>query len=266
MSQKLATLILLFIACCGCNKNTNELPVVPPGPQPVVPDSLSKLLSVGNLGIVRMNLYRYKGQVGDSVRIRLFNLTTQDITDLSLLSELAGQLPLNFDNCNQFRHITGLQLKANADTGFLFSRNSTLMLADSLMHTGILSWNANGHRWAGYYGNLNAYSYFIRDTINTSLNFYGYLRGYIEADGSTTFRMKAVGNTYYNVYGSFLPGNTFQGFLETNGRSPDVMLDSFTVGTARVLSDTAGNQVRLRLRLKDSLANGVKAIDLYLKK
>lgn len=258
-------ILLLLYLCCSCNKNSNELPLLNTGPVAPVPDSLTRTLTINSLETIQLTAYYLN--TGNTVKIKLRNLTRQELTSLSVLAEICRQQPANFDNCSQVNYLAGIQLQPDRDTSLLLYINPPFVLQDSVLQTAVITCNNNNHFLAGYYGNVNAYAYFLKDTITAAGNFYGYLRGYITADGKATLRIKAPGNIFYNIYGSFSPGNNFDGYLDMNGsRQSNLKQDSFATAAGKALYDTSNNQVRFRLSLYDSLQNGVKSIDLYLKK
>lgn len=191
--------IMVIILLSHCNKNSDQ-----------IPRSYDKIVVAAKLnGINDIDFIfeQTKNSIGDTVWLSIRNNSPSDIMSMKLVVEACNAIPQSYDNCD-LQAILQIQntLKASSTLAHVFSwADKEIKLDSELINVGILSYsgavNLNGLN--GVYNDVNID---FETNIGTPLTHSGSGRGYILADGTTTFRIKKseVNRVVeYNVSGKF---------------------------------------------------------------
>lgn len=251
MTQKLYTVILLLIFC-NCNKNTDELPppIAPPG-MLVIPATLN------GLSVVDFIFYQTKTPTHDTVWLSIRNRSGRAISKMKYLAELCNAVPQNYTNCNlqlidTLRNI--LPVDSTIEKVYTWV-DQHIHLDNTLINTGIISCTGiPAHPIAGAYQS----TYVVFETANHQPGYYGNVRGYILADGTSTFRLIGDNGNTWNVNGLFTRMLAFGGLLNYQpSRSVPFHLDPVDNNT---LTDTSNGQLKLRLGLDKPATDTIQSL------
>jgi len=207
MNKFFLILILIFVSC---NKNSLELP--PPK------DNISVREITCSLDNTQKALITFKQDKYDKegkVEIEVSNLSGSDLNELKIYIEMCDSASSYYSCNNQF-----VSLISHLDTGnnFIQQLPFTDINLDSVkINAGILSTTNQKMTLSGLYsGNFVRCESTIGPNIVSGL--IGFVKGYVFADGISTFRISFGNGLAYNITGNFADTLAFNNgkFLDRN--------------------------------------------------
>ena len=259
--KNLSLPVSLAILCVAlaCNKNSNQLP-----PPKAPPQKLSIASKLNGIAVIDFIFEKNTSADSGSVKLYIRNNTNYTLNRLQFVVELCKAAEKNYYNCDlQLVDSIKESILPGKVSNMLYEwNNKNIQLEENRISTGIISYNGiSPHPLANAYSNI--YAHFEGDT-----QLYGAVRGYILADGKSTFRYRTIKGENYNAEGLFTSDkNIFNGQLYKVSPPLSVfMLDSVTVSGIRKLIDESNGNLLFRLNLTPHLYDSTRSIFTLVKK
>lgn len=249
----LTTVVILL----SCNRNTDQLP-----PKKAPPAELIIPAKTNGLAQVDFIFHQTKNTTGDTVWLSIRNNSTAAITNLKYLVELCKAAPQNYDNCDlQIQGTISDSIHSGKTKEKVFTwTNRNIKLDTTLINVGVIAYSGLlPHPLGNVYSNI--YAAF---ETSTAIGYYGTVRGYVLADGTARFRLKGKNDDQFNAAGLFTQVVDYSGTLTKEGNIlTPFALDSVTVGSNRMLIDTANNKFNFRLKLQTPIQDTIQSLMLF---
>lgn len=240
---KLYLIPLIAIGIFACNKNSLQLP------DSKEEKNINKYIISNNVNIIEVTFKQEQYEIEGKTSVTFKNLTGITITDLKILVEKS----LSEEGLNKYDGITNQSiisidtLKTDKDFVTDLPFKTTTLTSDAF-NLKLLSSASKKQNCSGSYNSV----FIAFEKNNKQLIKYGFVNGYITADGDALFRIKA--DSSYYISANFMDTMSLNnGILHKSTSDLFRLIQLDTLETASKKFELTPTNLRFRLKLSATM-------------